>query len=238
MNHAKNTPINPINMYGDAPISTTGVHGHDISSQRVDDLDLGCLAFVEWLTKLKTRVFALDIGGGLGAQSKRMATHGANVVLVDLSDQSKNIARFNETMGREAIRFHHLDVRDFIYLQITTLFDVIYSQRMLGCIRHREAVEVISTVRESSSQEAHFFFSTGGLQSELGQNYSHQKIPVEQRWGSVSSDLAKKHQIFLPECLYSELELTHLVELCGLSVIRSWTSKFGNPKVICKRATT
>ncbi|MDX2027883.1 MAG: hypothetical protein SFW62_04550, partial [Alphaproteobacteria bacterium] len=100
-----------VDLYGDIAIQTTGLHGYNISEQRMDELDQTCLDFVSSRTALKQPCQALDIGGGSGAQSKRMAASGASVLFVDLTDQQQSIEDFNAKTGHESIRFIQRDIR-------------------------------------------------------------------------------------------------------------------------------
>jgi hypothetical protein len=51
---------------------------------------------------------AADVDGGNGAhiKIKRIAELGAEVVLVDLTDQHDKVADFNAAVGRQAFRFY------------------------------------------------------------------------------------------------------------------------------------
>jgi cyclopropane fatty-acyl-phospholipid synthase-like methyltransferase len=225
-----------MNLYGDTLIPTTGIHGGDISSQRSDELDLDCLRLVEKRARVELSTNALDLGGGLGAHSKRMARLGANVVLIDLTDQSDNIKQFNAEKGHDAIHFYQWDVRDFKFSNEVANFDLVYSQRMLSCIRYHEAESLICRVREVCSPSVQYFLSAGGLSSEIGRSNTHCEMPIKNRWGFASGDLAHRHQILAPECPYSEDEFVCLLKSCQLTVVRSWTSPSGNPKAICINA--
>jgi uncharacterized UPF0146 family protein len=228
-------PPSAINLYGDVLIPTTGVHGGDVSSQRVDELDTACLDYLKTRAGSERRPRAIDIGGGHGAQSKRMAASGADVVLVDLTDRFEDMRAYNSQAGREAITFHRADIRDADVAQIAKGVDAIYSQRMLSCIRHHEASDLMRRIHDASAVGAHCFISAGGIQTEIGDEYGDRTLPIERRWATSSPRMAQKHQIFAPECLYSEQELIDLLRSCGFVLVRSWTSAFGNPKVICRK---
>src|SRR5437868_7122444 len=127
-----------INDHGDVLIRTTGLHGGDISSQRVDDLDQACLEFLALPQFAGATPVAIDVGGGLGGQSSRMAQHGAEVWMIDLTDQSENISTFNAVLGRQGIRFFQSDARTCDISEAGPI-DVVYSQRMLSCIPYSDA---------------------------------------------------------------------------------------------------
>ena len=224
-----------LNDYGDFLIPTTGVHGGDISSQRTDDLDRACLDFLQLRRSASAKPpVALDLGGGLGSQSKRMAQAGADVYMIDLSDQSANIADFNSSIGRMGIRFFQADVRTVDPSMLPRL-DIVYSQRMLSCIRHLDARRLLGWICDACTPEARCFISAAGLYSEIGRSSGSHAGPIEQRWLMPSQEMAAKHQIHAPECPYSEQELTGLLESCAFEIVRRWTSPFGNPKVICTK---
>lgn len=230
---AKSEALNP---FGDRLLPTTGRHGGDISSQRIDELDDACLNFVRKLRHDGVVPSAVDIGGGNGAQSRRIAQLGANVVLVDLTDQQYNVSSFNQSIGREAIRFYQTDIRDIDIMALSIFFDVIYSQRMMGCIQYDELSKLLQILYSCAPKSARCFVSVGGLDTEVGIDYPHLNLPVAKRWAPIAPKMAVKHQIFAPQCLYREEEFVDLVTASGFSLVRSWTSPFGNPKVIAEKS--
>jgi uncharacterized UPF0146 family protein len=225
----------PLNAYGDRLLPTTGRHGGDISSQRIDELDGACLDFVRELREKGIVPTAIDIGGGNGAQSRRMAELGAAVVLVDLTDQHDNISSFNQSIGHEAIRFYQDDIRTIDIASFSSFFHLIYSQRMMGCIRYDELGELFRALYRWAMIGARCFVSAGGLDTEVGQDYPHRNFPVADRWSPIAPKMASKHQIFAPQCLYRDKEFADLIFASGFSVVRRWTSPFGNPKVIAEK---
>ena len=54
----------PLNVYGDNLIDTTGRHGADISSQRIDDLDVAALLYA--IRERDRPGVAIDLGCGIG----------------------------------------------------------------------------------------------------------------------------------------------------------------------------
>ena len=59
-----------LNLYGDRPISTTGAHGIDVASQRLDALDKEAL---EQVLQSGERLSCIDLGCGFGWQGVRFA---------------------------------------------------------------------------------------------------------------------------------------------------------------------
>src|ERR1700683_4029081 len=71
-----------LNLYGDVLVPTTGTHGADIGSQRIDDLDKHALNHL--LTLEESRISAIDLGCGFGWQGARFSMLGASAHLYDL----------------------------------------------------------------------------------------------------------------------------------------------------------
>ncbi len=226
---------NPLNLYGDRLVSTTGLHGGDISSQRVDELDHCSIDFVAQRRGGGAMPVAVDIGGGHGAQARRMARAGASALLIDLTDQQASAEDFNRELGRSAIRSFKGDVRDIDVRTLCPPLDVIYSQRMMGCIRYAELRDLLKVLFEHANPGARCFLSASGLETEFGLTYPHRDLPVAERWASITPEMAEKHQMYAPECLYRDLELAELVAACGFTVLRAWQSTFGTPKVIAEK---
>jgi uncharacterized UPF0146 family protein len=224
-----------LNPLGDRLLSTTGRHGGNVSSQRVDELDLLSLEFAKKQVKAGGTSLVIDIGGGDAAQSKRFAELGADVLLVDLTDQSENIASFNRKMGKLAIRFYQADATKFEFEKDIRNVNVLYSQRMLGCIKYNEALELLQSLFEITVPTGRCFLSTGGLNTEVGLDYPHRDLPVSQRWAPPGRAMGEKHEMFAPQCLYLESEFVDLVRSIGFVVLKSWTSLFGNPKLVARK---
>jgi|SRR5579872_3155056 len=224
-----------INLYGDRLVPTTGRHGINVSSQRIDELDTACLDFVRECVEQGRAPNVIDIGGGNGAHARRMAELGANITLVDLSDQGQAIEAFNTALGRMAIRFRQADVRSVDLATLSPPVDLIYSQRMMGCIRYGELRRLLRSLSGHSHLGARCFISASGLDTEYGATYPHRDRPVSRRFAPIAPDLALKHQMYAPECLYREHELAELVAGAGFTVLKSWRSLFGTPKIIGER---
>ncbi len=92
----------PLNLYGDKVVATTGTHGADIASQRMDDLDKKC---IEYALQLHDRdVYALDIGCGLGIQGVRLAVLGVKTLLIDILDISETVETLSRLLAVENLK--------------------------------------------------------------------------------------------------------------------------------------
>lgn len=70
--------MDKLNLYGDTLSKTTGIHGADISSQRIDDLDKENIKYV--LEGCNFR--GLDVGCGYGFHSIRLSLLNAEMYLI------------------------------------------------------------------------------------------------------------------------------------------------------------
>ena len=219
------------NIYNDSLISTTGRHGSSISEQRVDELDEACLDFVRAAVVRKGKCNAVDVGGYTGAQSKRMAELGADVLLVDLTNQEEQISKFNKGHKRNPIHFVQQDVETVDW---KSPLDCVYSQRMINYLPYRPGFLLLQRLRKAAAPEAQFFISSGGMKTEYAADYPDRDKPVTDRFSVLSPAMAEKHNIKSKVCLYDEGELRDITQRAGLKVLRSWTSTFGNPKLIAR----
>ena len=227
-------PLKPFNIYGDRFIPTTGFHGTNISQQRMDKLDMACLSFIEDRLSNGIPLQAIDLGGGAGAQSKRMARLGAYVILIDPSTTPIEIEAFNVEEKTGKITLLNYDVRHIPDEDIPPKIDCFYSQRMINYIPYEDALRLLCSFKKKSPATAKFFISSGGIETEYGQTYLERDRPIEQRFGPLSEEMSNKHAINAFVCLYREEELSDLLKKSGLKILDSWTSTFGNPKIIAQ----
>jgi len=71
----------PLNIYGDDLINTSGRHGADISSQRIDELDVAALLYA--IRERHRPGVAIDLGCGIGIPGLRFAVLGFTTILLD-----------------------------------------------------------------------------------------------------------------------------------------------------------
>jgi SAM-dependent methyltransferase len=222
-----------INLYGDRIVPTTGSHGPDIASQRMDDLDAAC---IEWAIAYgPSKLKAVDIGCGRGIQALRLASLGASVLAVDLSDLSPFASGANTLLGRDAITYFSGDVRELPPSAVPTPLQLIYSQRFIHYLRHEEACELLLRLQAVLSEDGRLFLSASGIDSELGDGYAHRDRGVENRFSVLSPEQQAKVHITEPICMYRQEELAKLAESVGFRTIRVWSSAFGNIKGIFGR---
>ena len=216
-----------LNPYGDALVSTTGRHGGDIAAQRLDELDRACLrdAF-----ELAPESVAVDLGCGFALQGMRLSCLGIETHLYDLMDLAQQVARFNQAVPGHHLNFHQVDLSRAAAVEFPGRVDIAYSQRFIHYLTYDNALALLKGLAHKMLKGARAFISASGLQSELGQGYTHGGKPVLLRYCNLSEQVANKHNIHSPVCLYSREDLSRLLSESGFSAERLWLSDFGNVK--------
>lgn len=212
--------MDKINAYGDARIATKTGHGVDIATQRADDLDMMA---VEYVRAFDGKPKALDVGCGQLGQSHRMADAGASVLAMDIEDYSSAVG------DNQSIRFVKGSVLEKPALGT---FDLVISQRMIHYLTYTQAGEMVAWMRGLVPKDGKLYLSASGLNSELGNDYPGVLVPIGNRYAQLSTEMATKHAILAPVCLYTDMELASLVEMNGWVIEKVWLSPFGNVKLV------
>lgn len=223
-----------LNSSGDVLIRTTGTHGPDISSQRIDELDREALRHSLSLDATSAPI-AIDVGCGFGAQSLRFAALGVSVLMVDLVDHRATAARINSFVGSPLCRAYHGDIRSVPEAQLPTIAHILYSQRALHYMTFQEAGIVLARLGNRMPLGAKAFISVASMNSELAENYHGQGVEVSKRLFPLCRSLAEKHDIFEPLCLYYQDEFASLLEASGFCVEKITRSEFGTWKGVFQR---
>lgn len=150
------TGIEKLNLYGDGFTKTSGTHGLDIASQRMDELDR--MSLTQACQEPEANV--LDIGCGLGAQSVRFALLGAMVTAVDIVDSEQTIREHLALLGikADAVDFQKADICSFMS-RCDKTYNVIYSQRFIHYLSYKEAVKLAEKLYQHTEKGGHVFIS-------------------------------------------------------------------------------
>jgi hypothetical protein len=219
-----------LNKYGDILLETTGTHGADIASQRIDELDIKALRFA--VSGELPAPIALDLGCGLGVQGMRFAILSMEAHLYDLVDISDRILAFKMMFPLVNLHFHKVDLREDMRHCVPARVGLSYSQRFIHYLRYEEACRLLKSVFHSMMNGGRLFLSASGLNSELGCRYAARNQSLGRRFGALEPRIGKKHQIHEDVCLYTEGDLRQLTAACGFEEIGVWSSAFGNAKGI------
>ena len=231
-----------LNVYGDQAIHKQGRFGHDIASQRLDDLDR---AFVRFLLdfpgagtattdKSNRKPVVADLGCGEARVGFLAAILGARVHLVDVLDIMGRLTALRMVTESVDVVFHHESATDFA-IRLDERVDAIYSQRFIHYLRFPDADAMIRVLTEKMVPGSRLFLSASGLGSELGERYPCATHPVENRFAPLDASMAAKHNIHGPVCLYTLDDMEKLVLPHGLRTIQIQASPFGNVKAVFEK---
>lgn len=220
--------VSPLNLYGDSLVKTTGRHGADISSQRMDDLDVETMLYALQLKEKKGT--SLDLGCGIGIQGLRLASLGFKTVLIDWIPINMTVLRIVGLDELLPLSYLMKDVRTLESADLPTEIAVCYSQRFIHYLTFGEAVALLRLVRRQMLPGAKLFLSASGLLSELGDNYQGKSHELSGRFAPLSEPVAERHNIHEPVCLYTPDDLVGLCQKASFSCDRVYSSAFGNVK--------
>jgi hypothetical protein len=224
-----------LNQYGDRFVPTSGGHGVDISSQRQDELDSESLKAIQERTQRGIATAAIDLGGGFGTHAIKMFQAGASVTMIDINDMAKDVfakAAAQAPARAAELTFLQKDFKNIASGDLPERIDILYSQRAIHYLRHEEAREMLSMMRERMPKNGIAFISAAGYDTEYGLTAPGRERPIEERYGMVSPEMREKHGIHHDITLYKKEELVELLRSAGFSVTRIAASSFGNIKAI------
>lgn len=208
--------------------------GIDVASQRADDLDERCLAFLDarFAQSPATRPSALDLACGRGGQTLRMVACGALVTAVDRHDHGADIQRALTGRPIQPPIFIQADMRALPKALPHAPYDAIICQRAIHYLRYSEAVTAVHAWTHYLKPGGRVFLSASGLGSELGRRYPHKDRPIVERFAYLAPDMAHRHAIQQPVCLYEAMDIVDLLHAAGLGIVDVFLSPFGNVKSI------
>lgn len=222
-----------LNQYGDAVIETTGRHGADISSQRLDALDEAAMRYA--LDALESDVTAIDIGCGLGAQGIRFGLLGIETTLVDTLDISPQIDVLQETFDICELRFLNKDAANVTAADLPERIEIAYSQRSIHYLEFDDAAGLLDLIADQMILDGRVFISASGLHTELGDGYPHRDRPLDERYAKLDPEMREKHDIRDRICLYTVEDMERLLTAAGITPVQVERSEFGNIKAIGER---
>lgn len=223
-----------LNLHGDKPKFLAPGFGADIASQRADDLDLMAIAQITDAFGEGRKLSALDLACGAGGQTLRMAQAGAKVMAVDIVDTASQLYKSAMSLFlKGSVLFIKADMRKSTLLILGT-FDVIVCQRAIHYLPYEEALDSVHRMKEVLAQGGRLYMSASGIESELGSRYPGKSFPLARRYAPLSEEMAEKHGIHGPVCLYSEEDMAHLLTQAGLAIEKIYSSPFGNVKAVAR----
>jgi hypothetical protein len=222
-----------LNVYGDVGRHGTEFFGIDISAERLDWLDMQCLGHV--VEHAGEHLKGLDLGCGRGRPSIAFSIAGAHMHLIDIEDMSRRFKTLSAKIPLYGLEFTCHDLKFVDPINFWKHYSFCYSQRTIHYLTFFEAVTLLRLVASRMTPGSPLWLSASGIYSELGQGYAGVMKPIESRFGYLSREMAEKHQINAPVCLYSKEDLTYLGETSGFRIAEIKLSDFGNIKEVFRR---
>jgi hypothetical protein len=229
---ASNEPA--INELGDEIITTTGSHGVDVSSQRLDNLDKTALRYALDLDLYEKSHSAVDLGCGFGSQGVRFSLFGMDTTLIDIHDISDRVDLLADLFSIGDLQFIQTDVRKLRPDDLPDAISVLHSQRFIHYLTFEEALDLFSLLADRMALSGRAFISASGLHSELGDGYPDRDVALEDRYSKLSPTMAERHDIRDPVCLYTEEDMERLLSESGFQICEFLASDFGNIKAIAE----
>lgn len=217
-----------LNVYGDQGVFHAAGHGADIASERRDALDESALQWiVRWCQSHPGRHPVIwDMGCGKGVQSLAMAQHGAWVTGIDQYPLPADV-RTGKVGGEGRFRFFKGRLENMADAgQALPSAHAFFSQRTLHYLPYSTALRLLRHVKARAYPDACLFVSCSGLLSELGSGYPN--APIASRFFCLSPEMADRHHMHAPVCLYTEAEMDALLTASGWMVTTVRATRFGN----------
>jgi hypothetical protein len=224
-----------VNDHGDKIITTTGSHGVDVSSQRLDRLDKEALRYALDLNLYENSPSAVDLGCGLGSQGVRFSLLGMETTLIDIHDVSNRIELLSDLFDIGSLRFLQKDVQNLRSEELPENISLLHSQRFVHYLEFGDARDLFSLLANQMHPSGRVFVSASGLHSELGEGYADRDVPLEDRYSELSPTMSERHDIRDSVCLYSADDMERLLTESGFQMLEVTTSDFGNIKAIAER---
>ncbi len=229
MTHEPFERTDVLNARGDYGVKITGAHGTDISSSRLGEIDIAALKFVLGRTGAETR--GLDIGCGLGVPSIAMALIGADMTLVDVADFTERFQSLAALIPTQRLTFLARDVRTLTDTELPSPLNFVYSQRTIHYMPYPEALALFTRLYTRLEKGGMVFISGSGMHTELSEGYPGVTTRIQDRFFPLAPQMAEKHDIRSPICLYTPEEFETLFTTAGFRTVELFRGgKFGNVK--------
>lgn len=209
--------------------------GLSLHTQPMDFLDRECLKFIQDNHLNNADFHALDIGGGAGKHTIRMAQMGVRVTLVDRQDPSKNIDLVEEkgVVKKGLINLVQKEFTDVDIEKELKPYHLIYSQRAINYLPFEDFMTLLTALRQNAESGSRLYLSVSGYENEFAQTMPTRDEPLESRYGYLGCEKMKeKHNIYGKTLVFKQEEIEEILTKLGFTIERIETSTFGNVKTI------
>lgn len=181
-------------------------------------------------------VSVLVMPGGRCDLAIRFAQLGAQVTVADsAASQQETEGRILAAGQRDSVRFLPCVFPRPPEAGPDEPYDIIFLRRGLCSQPYAQSKETIRELMRKLRIGGKLYLSIVGLHSELGEGYPGRDQSIYERFARLSPGMARKYDIKDEVCLYSERDLFLLLLESGASVLRTFTTTWGNVKAVAVR---
>src|SRR3984885_6710132 len=202
-------------------------YGTDVSSKRMDELDTRAVRYSLNLERKRKRFLNfVDLGAGLGIQSVRMALNGYQSFAYDLSVAPQTVASIARIYHVGRLKYITGDLGALSISAFPRTVDILYSQRFIHYLRFDRATQLLQKLNQRMKRGAPLFLSAAGFDTELAQAHPDRAKPVTDRFSPIVSEVALKHSVTAPLCIYRVEDLQMLTRMAGFRTVDCWVTEF------------
>lgn len=205
------------------------MYGIDIAQERIDEQDKQILVHVltaEWKNKR-----ALILGSGKGRIGIMLAILGFEVVCVDIENYAPYYQEVNKLFNfKYPITFIEHDLGEYKSLQVQGIFSLVLMQRVLHYLPYNVAQELLAFLPKLMSKKSYLYSAVSCIDSEMGTDYSGTKLQINERFHSLSDEMQRRFDLYVPVCLYSLKEFRELMKQTHFKKKKIYQTSFGNIK--------
>ncbi len=205
------------------------MYGIDVVSKRLSLLDKEVIKFaLDW----KGTKCVVEFGAGSGRLSLILALLGYRVFIYD-KVKPFFIEQLNDLDLR--VGFKSLDIGKIKPSDLPEIIGIFVAERVLHFLRFSDTKRVLKIVLKRMEKGGRLFVSFSGLNSPLGEGYTHKDLPIEERFCLPSKGVMEKFKIDVSVCLYTLEDVERLFD--GLSVRKVFLREtpFGNVEGIFEK---
>jgi len=171
-----------------------------------DELDKQAVQYAKLLNPNTSRV--ADIGcSRYFPQAIRFAQLGLFVDAFDLSTPMPEYHEINQELNGK-INYIQTDLmQEHISYLTNKQYHLIYSNRFISHLPYLIAKNLFDAFFTHAAKGCRFFISFGNVESDEARIYSDRLKPLEERFCIQQTELAEKHKLTNPVCLYHRNEI-------------------------------
>lgn len=187
-------------------LPTNGRRGVCVAFFDPDELDYAALEFAKQLKNNAADneiIYAADVGcSSYFPQAIRFAQMDLRVDAFDIESPIPEYHTINHELNGK-INYFQANLR-LPLEQKNHRYSIVYSNRFMSHLTFSEAKNILHYFIQHATKNCRFYLSFGSLTSYQKDDYSDGCKPVEERFARISGELATKHQLMEPVCLYTK----------------------------------